>query len=76
MQIDSGLYISDKALARVRQLLDEEGKGDDYFVRVSVVSGGGVAGSLLVSFAPRVQRSLDAKQGAVPGNVKRGITFF
>jgi iron-sulfur cluster assembly protein len=36
----SGIYISEKAKARVESLLAEEGKGDDYFVRVSVVSGG------------------------------------
>jgi len=36
----SGIYISEKAKARVENLLAEEGKGDDFFVRVSVVSGG------------------------------------
>lgn len=36
----SGIYISDKAKTRVESLLAEEGKGEDYFVRVSVVSGG------------------------------------
>lgn len=35
-----GIQISEKAKARVEQLLSEEGKGTDYFVRVSVVSGG------------------------------------
>lgn len=38
--MENGLYISDKALARVRQLMEEEGRGSDHFVRVSVVSGG------------------------------------
>ena len=38
--IQSGLYISDKALDRVRTLMQEEGRGSDSFVRVSVVSGG------------------------------------
>lgn len=38
--LDGGIFISDKALARVTALLAEEGKGDDHFVRVSVVSGG------------------------------------
>ena len=38
--IQSGLYISDKALDRVRTLMQEEGRGPDSFVRVSVVSGG------------------------------------
>lgn len=36
----SGIFISEKAKARVIDLLTQEGKGDDYFVRVSVVSGG------------------------------------
>jgi iron-sulfur cluster assembly protein len=35
-----GIQISEKAKARVERLLAEEGKGADYFVRVSVVSGG------------------------------------
>lgn len=35
-----GIQISEKAKARVDRLLSEEGKGSDYFVRVSVVSGG------------------------------------
>jgi len=38
--LEGGIFISDKAHARVIALLAEEGKGDDYFVRVSVVSGG------------------------------------
>ena len=36
----SGIYISDKAKSRVEELLLEEGRGSDHFVRVSVVSGG------------------------------------
>lgn len=36
----SGIFISDKAREKVSGLLSEEGKGDDFFVRVSVVSGG------------------------------------
>ena len=36
----SGIFISDKAKSGVADLLTEEGKGEDYFVRVSVVSGG------------------------------------
>jgi iron-sulfur cluster assembly protein len=39
-QLQNGLFISDKALARVRTLMLEEGRGADSFVRVSVVSGG------------------------------------
>jgi iron-sulfur cluster assembly protein len=35
-----GIYISDKAKARVEKLLAEDGMGDGHFVRVSVVSGG------------------------------------
>lgn len=35
-----GIFISDYAKQRVEQLLQSEGKGGDYFVRVSVVSGG------------------------------------
>ena len=38
--LDGGIFISDKARDRVAALLAEEGKGDDFFVRVSVVSGG------------------------------------
>ena len=36
----SGIFISDKAKEKVIDLLTSEGKGDDFFVRVSVVSGG------------------------------------
>ena len=38
--LDGGIFISEKARDRVASLLSEEGKGDDHFVRVSVVSGG------------------------------------
>ncbi len=38
--ISGGIYISDRAKERVEGLLHEEGKGADFFVRVSVVSGG------------------------------------
>lgn len=38
--MENGLFISEKALQKVGQLMKEEGKGEDYFVRVSVVSGG------------------------------------
>ena len=39
---ENGIYISDKAKARVRELLADAGHGDDpsYFLRVSVVGGG------------------------------------
>ena len=38
----NGIYISDKALKKVAQLMDESGVGSDpsYFLRVSVVGGG------------------------------------
>lgn len=35
-----GIYISDHAKQRVEQLLASEGRGEDFFVRVGVVSGG------------------------------------
>jgi iron-sulfur cluster assembly protein len=39
---DNGIYVSDKARDKVRQLMQEAGVGDDpsYFVRVGVVGGG------------------------------------
>src|SRR5678816_3566635 len=40
MQIDSGIFISDKAKEKVVALLKEQGKENDHFLRVSVVSGG------------------------------------
>jgi iron-sulfur cluster assembly protein len=40
MQMEGGIYISDQAKNRVQTLLQQDGRGDDYFVRVSVVSGG------------------------------------
>ena len=38
--LENGIFISDKALEKVETLLKEEKRGQDYFVRVSVVSGG------------------------------------
>lgn len=35
-----GIYITDKALAKVAQLKGEASLGEDYFVRVGVVGGG------------------------------------
>lgn len=35
-----GIYISEKAKQKVTELLKSEGKGKEFFVRVSVVSGG------------------------------------
>lgn len=40
MQLDTGIFISDKAKERVESLLKEQGKESDHFLRVSVVSGG------------------------------------
>ena len=40
MQIDSGIFISEKAKEKVEALLREQGKETDHFLRVSVVSGG------------------------------------
>jgi len=40
MQIDSGIFISEKAKEKVDALLREQGKESDHFLRVSVVSGG------------------------------------
>lgn len=39
---DNGIYVSEKARARIRELLADAGHGDDpsYFLRVSVVGGG------------------------------------
>src|SRR6476469_1213069 len=39
---DNGIYVSDKARDKVRQLMQEAGVSDDpsYFVRVGVVGGG------------------------------------
>ena len=37
---ENAIYVSDKAKAKVRELLAEAGKGEDYFLRVSVVGGG------------------------------------
>jgi iron-sulfur cluster assembly protein len=40
LQIENGIYISDKAKERVLALMRESGKEGDYFLRVGVVSGG------------------------------------
>src|SRR4051812_25302697 len=39
---ENGIYINDKAKARLKELMDEGGHGDDpsYFVRLGVVVGG------------------------------------
>lgn len=34
------LFVSDTAKSKIETLLSEEGKGEDYFVRVSVKAGG------------------------------------
>ena len=38
--LQDGLFISDRALQQVQRLMADENRGTDYFVRVSVVSGG------------------------------------
>jgi iron-sulfur cluster assembly protein len=40
MKLESGIFISEKAKQKVDALLQEEGRGVDHFLRVSVVSGG------------------------------------
>jgi iron-sulfur cluster assembly protein len=39
---ENAIYVSEKAKARIQQLLSDAGRGDDpsYFLRVSVVGGG------------------------------------
>lgn len=39
-QLETGIYISDKAKEKVLALMAESGMDDTYFVRVSVVGGG------------------------------------
>ncbi|MFT3902342.1 MAG: iron-sulfur cluster assembly accessory protein [Niabella sp.] len=41
-KIENGIYVSDKAKARIMQIFEEKGYTEDpsYFLRVSVVSGG------------------------------------
>lgn len=36
----SGIHVTDKSAAKVRQLKEQAGLGDDYFLRVGVVGGG------------------------------------
>ena len=40
--MENGVYVSEKARARIKELLAEAGRADDpsYFLRVSVVGGG------------------------------------
>ena len=40
MKLETGIFISEKAKEKVEHLLTEEGRGDQHFLRVSVVSGG------------------------------------
>ncbi|MBL7728879.1 MAG: iron-sulfur cluster assembly accessory protein [Dinghuibacter sp.] len=39
-QLDTGIYISDKAKEKVLALMEESGMDSSYFVRISVVGGG------------------------------------
>ena len=40
MKFETGIFISEKAKEKVEHLLTEEGRGEQHFLRVSVVSGG------------------------------------
>jgi iron-sulfur cluster assembly protein len=40
MNLGAGIYISDNAKQQVTKLLEKDGKQDDHFLRISVVSGG------------------------------------
>jgi iron-sulfur cluster assembly protein len=40
MNLGAGIYISDNAKQQVNGLLEKEGKLDNHFLRISVVSGG------------------------------------
>jgi iron-sulfur cluster assembly protein len=40
MNLGAGIYISDNAKQHVNGLLEKEGKLDNHFLRISVVSGG------------------------------------
>ena len=40
MNLGAGIYISDNAKQQVTNLLEKDGKQDDHFLRISVVSGG------------------------------------
>lgn len=40
MNLETGIFISEKAKEKVELLLQEEGRGPEHFLRVSVVSGG------------------------------------
>ena len=40
MKLETGIFISEKAKEKVEHLLTEEGRGEQHFLRVSVVSGG------------------------------------
>lgn len=44
------IFISDKAKARVERVMQDDGLGEDYFVRVSVTSGGCSGLSYQMSF--------------------------
>jgi iron-sulfur cluster assembly protein len=40
MNLGAGIYISENAKQQVTNLLEKDGKQDDHFLRISVVSGG------------------------------------
>ena len=51
------VHISDQAKTRVEEILKAEGKSDDYFVRVSVKSGGCSGLSYDLDFDNKIQDS-------------------
>ncbi len=53
------IYISDTARDRVQHILQEEGKGEDYFVRVTVKSGGCSGLSYDLSFDNQINAEAD-----------------
>ncbi len=53
------IYISEAARNRVHNILSEEGKGDDHFVRVSVKSGGCSGLSYELSFDNNLDTEVD-----------------
>ena len=80
MTLDNAIYVSDKAKAKVLQLMEEGGFANDpaYFLRVSVVGGGCSGLSYKLDFdnqqkstdqvfpRARVDRGLAARRGRRP----------
>jgi iron-sulfur cluster assembly protein len=53
--LENSIYISDKAKAKVEELMKDAGVGDDHFVRVGVVGGGCSGLSYKLDFDSEVQ---------------------